>query len=49
MLKKRCIVKIDSQILQAKDKKNPTKLLIIVYHWENNAFLATSIVRKYLN
>lgn len=31
MLKKRCIVKIDSQILQAKDKKKPTKLLIIVY------------------
>lgn len=33
MLKKRRIVKIDSQILQAKDKKKkPTKLLIIVYH-----------------
>lgn len=31
MLKKRCIVKIDS-LLQAKDKKKPTKLLIIVYH-----------------
>lgn len=46
MQKKRCIVKIDSQILQAKDKKTPQNFWLLCIIEEITHFLPQALLEN---